>query len=577
MATQTANGNGTTESVRERVTEVLGDMAPTPRAPWFPGLAGAKLAAKLAARPGVVAKRGASFGAELAKVVAGRSEVAPQKGDRRFKDEGWQQNPFLRRLLQAHLATEQTVSGLVEDAGLDWRSRERASLAAENLLGALSPSNLPWVNPTVLKAVVDTGGLNFVQGARNLAGDLRNRPLLPASVDDTKFEVGKDLAATPGQVVLRTDVFELIQYAPTTDTVRATPLLLCPQMINKYYVTDLAPGKSMMEHAVAQGLMTFAMSWRNPGSEQADWDWDTYAQAVLEALDAIEEITGSGQAHVMGLCAGGTILASVVGHLAATDRQDRIATLTLGVNAIDMAGAGAGAAFLDDISGTTAMAESRRRGYLRGESLAEVFAWMRPNDMIWGYWVNNYLLGQKPPPFDILFWNGDQTNMPAALHRDFVEQGLENSLVKPEGMTVLGTPVDLGKITVPVYLVAGIADHLVPWQSAYKTTQLMASKDVRFVLSTSGHIAAMVNPPGNPKANFRANAEHPKRPKAWLEQSETVEGSWWPDWTAWLTERSGEERDAPAAFGSERHAPLEDAPGSSVRVGTGADVTSTVP
>src|SRR3954453_3145812 len=281
MATQTANGSGTTESVRERVTGTLREAAPTPRAPWFPGLAGAKLAAKLAVKPGVVARHGARFGAELAKVAAGRSEVAPKKGARRFKDDGWQHNPFLRRLVQSHLSAEQTASALVKDADLDWRSRERTSLALENLLGALAPSNVPFLNPTVLKAIVDSGGLNFVQGAKNLVGDLGSRPFLPRSVDDTKFEVGKDLAATPGQVVLRTDVFELIQYAPTTETVRATPLLLCPQMINKYYVADLAPGKSMLEWAVGQGLQTFAMSWRNPGAEQADWGRDTYCKSVL--------------------------------------------------------------------------------------------------------------------------------------------------------------------------------------------------------------------------------------------------------------------------------------------------------
>jgi poly(3-hydroxyalkanoate) synthetase len=253
-----------------------------------------------------------------------------------------------------------------------------------------------------------------------------------------------------------------------------------------------------------------------------------------------------------------------VAHLAAKDEQHRVASLTLAVNALDMGQAGAGAAFLDDLSGNSAMADSKRRGYLPGASLAETFAWMRPNDMVWGYWVNNYLLGQKPPPFDILFWNGDQTNMPAALHRDFVEQGLENSLIDPGALEVLGTPLDLGKITVDTYVIAGIGDHLIPWQSAYRTTQLLGSEHARFVLSTSGHIAAMVNPPGNEKANFKAAEENPKRPKQWLEASETVEGSWWPDWTDWLGERSGDERPAPDALGSKRHPAQEDAPGTYV-------------
>jgi polyhydroxyalkanoate synthase len=539
-------------------------VLPGPGSRLVPGLASAKLGAKLALRPRALARRGGALAGELGRVAAGRSEIAPDKGDRRFKDTGWKGNPGFRRLLQAYLAAGQTVDGLISDADLDWRSEERVRLAAENLLDAISPSNFPLTNPTVLKAVIDSGGLNFVQGARNLVGDLRSRPLLPSSVDKSKFEVGEDLAVTPGAVVLRTEAFELIQYDPQTARVRETPLLVVPQMINKYYIADLAPGKSIFEWAVGQGQQVFAISWRNPDERHADWSFDTYCQGVLEALDAVERVSGADQSHVMALCAGGTIAAMVLGHLAATGEQDRVASLTLGVNVLDQTQAGTGGALLDDISGAAAMAESARKGYLSGESLAEMFAWMRPNDMVWGYWVNNYLLGQPPPPWDVLYWNSDQTNMPAALHRDFVQMGLDNSLAEPGGVEVLGTPIDLLAVTVDSYLVAGIADHISPWQNAYRSTHLLGSEP-RFVLSTSGHIVAMVNPPGNEKAGFKTNDDYPEDPEAWLKGASTREGSWWPDWTDWLGERSGGERDAAREAGGEGLPVLGEAPGTYVR------------
>ena len=529
-----------------------------------PGLATAKFAAKLALKPQAVARRGLGFATELSKVAVGRSELQPEKGDRRFKDKGWKLNPALRRVLQAYLATGQTVDGLIADAGLDNRSEQRVRFIASNLLDAFAPSNSPLLNPTVLKAVIDSGGLNFAQGARQLANDMRGRPFLPSSVDESKFEVGKDLAVTPGAVVHRNEVFELIQYDPQTQKVREKPLLLVPQMINKYYIADLAPGQSLMEWAVKQGQQVFVVSWRNPDPSHAAWNYDTYCQAVLAALDVVEGITGTKGTHLMGLCAGGTISAMVAGHLAAKGDQKRLAGLILTVNVLDTSGAGQGDALLDDMSGALAMVESARKGYLSGKSLAELFAWMRPNDMIWGYWVNNYLLGQPPPAWDILYWNNDTTNMPAAVHRDFVQLGLENKLAEPGGVEVLGTPIDLSKITVDAYLVAGIADHISPWDSAYKTTQLLGS-DPRFVLSTSGHIVAMVNPPGNDKANFKTSEENPPDPEQWLKKATTHEGTWWPHWTDWLGERSGEEREAPREPGNDGHPVLGEAPGTYVR------------
>jgi polyhydroxyalkanoate synthase len=530
---------------------------------WLPGRAAAKAAAKLVVRPDKVARQALGLGAELAKIAVGRSEVAPPKGDRRFKDPAWQTNPAYRRLGQAYLAAGQTADAIVRDADLDWQSERRMRFAVENVVDMLAPTNLPGTNPTVIKAAIDTGGGNFVKGATNFARDMSRPPFIPAMVDMSAFEVGEDLAVSPGAVVLRTPVFEVIQYQPSTPAVREIPVLFTPPMINKYYVTDLAPGRSMVEHLVKSGQQVFTISWRNPNEEHADWSLDTYAQAVVEAIDAVQAISGADSTHLMGLCAGGIVLSSVAAHLSQTGQGDRIAGLSLGVCVLDNERAGTAGALVDRATAAIAVAESARRGYLSGRALAGVFAWLRPNDLIWNYWVNNYLLGKDPPAFDILYWNGDTTNMPAALHRDFMELSLENSLVTPGELEVLGTPIDVGSIEADSYVVAGIADHITPWQNAYRTTQMLGSEP-RFVLSTSGHIAAMVNPPGNEKASFRTRDGNPPDAEEWLKTATQQPGTWWDDWVAWLSERSGDEHEAPAELGGAGYEPIDPAPGTYV-------------
>jgi polyhydroxyalkanoate synthase len=542
---------------------MLTDATRGPLRRLLPGRAAVKLAAKLTTRPDTVVTRGAQFAAELAKVGIGRSELAPPKGDRRFKDEAWHSNPAFKRLLQSYLAAGQSLDGLIDDAGLDWRSERQIRFAVENVLDALAPTNAPLTNPAVLKVALDTGGRNFTRGAANFVRDMSKPPRIPSMVDTSAFTVGEDIAVTPGAVVLRSPVFELLQYAPQTSKVREYPLLLTPPMINKYYIADLAPDRSMMEYAVKSGQQVFAISWRNPTEQHADWDLDTYAGAVLEALEAVEEITGADKTHVMGLCAGGMVLSTVVAHLAAQGEQNRIAGLTLGVTVLDQHNAGTTGAFMGENTAMAATAESARKGYLSGRSLAGVFAWLRPNDLIWNYWVSNYLMGKTPPAFDILYWNSDATNLPAGLHRDFMEMALDNALTKPGAATVLGTPVDLSKITVPSYVVAGIADHITPWQNAYRTVNLLGS-DPRFVLSTSGHIASLVNPPGNEKASYRIGERLPEEPEEWLGIANTTPGSWWDDWVAWLGERSGERKTARKTLGGRGHKPLGEAPGSYV-------------
>jgi polyhydroxyalkanoate synthase len=522
-----------------------------------------RFALHLARRPTTTGRRLVGLAAELARIGAGTSTAAPSRRDRRFTDPAWTQNPLLRRVVQAYQAAGRTAEQLVSDAALGWRDERRMRFLVENLVAALSPSNLPLVNPASAKAAIDTAGLNFVRGGRNLLGDLATAPRVPEMVDKSAFEVGRTIAATPGAVVLRTEVLELLQYRPRTEQVREVPLLIVPPTINKYYALDLAPGRSLVEYLVQHGQQVLLISWRNPDARHADWDLGSYVQAVLDALDAVQRISGADRTALMGICSGGIIASIAAAHLAGTGQPGRLAALGLAVTVLDNARAGTPAALADRRLATAATALSRRRGYLDGRALAEVFAWLRPDDLIWNYCVNNYLLGRKPPAFDILFWNSDTTRMSAKLHADFVDLAIGNHLVTPGALTVLGQPVDLSRIEVDSYVVAGIADHLTPWQNCYRSTQLLGG-DSRFILSTSGHIAALVNPPGNPKASYQINKDNPADPQQWLKTAETQQGSWWPDLVAWFGERCGAEKPAPTRLGGGGLRPLVEAPGTYV-------------
>jgi polyhydroxyalkanoate synthase len=561
--TSRRSDDGGAAAVGSGLDVMLTEAGGAPLRRWLPSVSTVKLVGKVATQPRPFVRHGVELVGELGRVVAGRSDVTPAKGDRRFTDPAWNGNPLLRRLCQAYLAASDTTDAVLDDLALDWREAARLRFVAENVVDALAPSNSPVLNPAALKAVIDTGGKNLVDGGVQLAKDVARRRT-PAMVDESAFEVGKNVAITPGAVVHRLPVAELIQYRPQTDTVHQVPLLIVPPMINKFYVADLAPGRSMIEHYVKNGQQVFTMSWRNPGPEHADFSLDTYAGAVLECLEAVEKITGTTQTHVLGICAGGITSSVALAHLAATEGLGRIAGLTLGVTVLDQQRAGTLGSFIDREVAAQAIAESSRKGYLDGQALAGVFAWLRPNDLIWNYWVNNYLLGKKPPAFDVLFWNADTTRMPAGLHRDFLNLSLDNALVTPGKARVLGTPVDLSKVDVDSYIVAGVADHICPWQNCYRSTDLLGGSS-RFVLSTSGHIAALVNPPGNPKATFTVNDSCPEDPEVWKNGAHTVPGTWWTDHVAWLAERSGEDVPAPTELGGNGYRPLAAAPGEYVK------------
>jgi poly[(R)-3-hydroxyalkanoate] polymerase subunit PhaC len=553
------------EAVRqaEPLDELLADAALGTWRRFAIGSSVARLTFNLARHPGAVVRRSSDYLGELGRIAAGVSDVAPSPRDRRFSDTGWQHNPFLRRLLQTYLTTANSAEAIVGDAELDWESHEKIEFALDNLIEALAPSNSPLTNPAAIKTAVDSGGASLVTGARRFLRDVSSPPRIPSMVDRSQFTVGGNLAITPGKVVHRTEMFELIQYAPTTPEVLSVPLLMVPPMINKYYVMDLAPGRSLVEFLVGQGVQVFMVSWRNPQSRHRDWGFDSYGSGILEALGAVEQITGSQNTQLFGACSGGVVSAMTAAHLAQAGILDRLAGLTLVVTVLDQSRAGFAGAAVDRRTINLAKAASARKGYLDGRTLAEVFAWLRPSDLIWNYWVSSYLLGKEPPAFDILAWNADVTRMPAKLHHDFLDQGVGNTLVTPGDQMFLDSPVDLGAVDVDAYVVAGVADHLCDWKSCYGTPNLLGGK-TRFVLSTSGHIAAIVNPPGNPKARFQVSDDNQATPEDYLSGAAPEQGTWWTDYVAWLHDRCGPMKPAPRELGGGRFEPLVDAPGTYV-------------
>ncbi len=569
-----ADGAEAAPDVAGALDMILTQAALGPVRRFLPGRSALKFAWALAGQPGLGAARAGGLAAELVRVAGGGSALAPGAKDRRFADPAWSGNPLLRRVMQAYLATGSTALGLVDDVPLDWRDAERMRFAVSNLIDALAPSNSPLLSPQAWKAAIDSGGASLVAGTRNLVSDLSSAPRIPSMVPPDAFTVGTDLAVSPGAVVLRTPVYELIQYQPSTETVREIPLLIVPPTINKFYILDLAPGRSLVEYLTGQGFQVFVMSWRNPDARHAAWGMDEYVQAIIDAAGVAAGIRGTDAVHLLAACSGG-ILAGAAAALQPAAAGDgggadestawpRLASLGLLVTMLDQSRTDSVGALVDESMADAAIAASARQGYLDGRRLAEVFAWLRPGDLIWNYWVNNYLLGREPAKFDILFWNADTTRMTAGLHRDFVRAAVANSLAQPSGLTVLGTEVDLARVTVDSYVVAGVADHICPWQSCYRSAQLLGGQ-TRFVLSTSGHIAALVNPAGNKKSSYQVGDDVTADAGDWQRSAPSVRGSWWPDYAAWLAGRSGAQVPAPATLGREQFAVIEAAPGSYVR------------
>jgi polyhydroxyalkanoate synthase len=522
------------------------------------------LASRLARDPRRAARPVADLLAEAGRIVAGRSELQPWISDRRYDDVAWRGNPLFRALAQAHAAAADAVGELLGEAQLDPPDDYRLRIAATNLVAALAPANFPLLNPAALKAMIDTGGRNLLVGTARFWKDIRTPPRLPARSFPGDFELGRDVAATPGAVVHRTNVMELIQYEPATPEVQAEPLLIVPQVVNKFYLTDLSPGRSLVEFLVNGGFQTFSMSWINPDKRHREFGLDTYISAILEALDAVLSITGATRAHTFGVCGGGEMLAIAAGHLAATSGQQRIASMTLAVCVMHHADRASPDGLLTRETVELVTAEAERKSVIKGAAVQGALAWLRPIDSIWWAWVQRYLLAAEIPKLDLFYWSEDITDLPAALVRDLLELALENALAHPGKLTVLGKPVDMRKVEVDAYLIAGLTDHLTHWQSCYRTVTILGSR-CEFVLVTGGHLQVVVRPPAGRAAVFRAAPSVPPHPDAWLRQATEQEGSWWVHWLDWLKRRSSGPTAAPTALGNDNHSVLEPSPGTYVR------------
>jgi polyhydroxyalkanoate synthase len=509
--------------------------------------------------PSAIAKETVILGTELFKVAIGTSEITPDKRDWRFKDEAWQSNPVYKRLGQSYLAFCKGANGIL-GTGADWRTQQRAKFALDVATSALAPTNTLLGNPAAIKKAVETKGMSLVRGVGNFVSDVRHNGGMPKMVDDSPFIKGENIAATPGAIVFRNDLLELIQYRPSTDAVRSIPVLLIPPQINKYYFLDMAPGRSMVEYAVGQGIQTFIVSWRNPSENDCDWNLDSYVSALLEAIDAINSITRTKKINTMGFCAGGITMSAMLSYMAAND-DNRVNSIAYAVTLLDWnTPSQVGALQSEELIRVTKN-RSRQKGVTSGRDLGMVFAWFRPNELVWNYWVNNYLMGENPPSFDILAWNADAANLPSGLHSEFLDIFLHNQLTRPGAVEILGTPLDLSKITADAYVTGATNDHLTPWKGCYQTTQLLGG-DCTFVLSHAGHIASLVNPPGNPKASYYVGSRPGNDPDAWQGQAEKTQGSWWEHWGKWVSDRAGNEKAAAKTLGNKKYPELEAAPGS---------------
>lgn len=492
----------------------------------------------------------------------------PEKNDRRFRHEDWQQNFLFDYFKQSYLIAarhlHQTLAGV---EGLDKKTSQKVDFYTRQYVDALAPSNFPMTNPEVVRETMRTGGQNLLKGFDHLLEDLQRgggEQLRIRMTDRSAFRLGGNLATTPGKVVFQNEIMQLIQYAPLTDKVHATPLIIIPPWINKYYILDLRENNSFVRWAVEQGHTVFMISWVNPDEKLAHKRFDDYlTEGALAALDVVREITGAPQANVIGYCLGGTLLACTLAWLAARG-ENRIRSATFFVSMIDFERAGELDVFIDEKQLEALEKRMEKRGYLEGSEMATTFNMLRANDLIWSFVINNYLLGRDPLPFDLLFWNGDSTRMPAAMHSFYLRNMyLKNLLRKPGGITLAGVPIDVSRVDTPAYFISTAEDHIAPWQSTYAGARLFKGP-VRFVLGGSGHIAGIINPPAANKYGYRLNEKPAKDAATWLAGATEHPGSWWTDWGQWAAGH-GAKRIAARAPGSARFKPIEDAPGSYVQ------------
>jgi polyhydroxyalkanoate synthase len=487
--------------------------------------------------------------------------------DRRFKDGAWQDNEIFDFIKQSYLLSARFVQEVVKDVdGMDPKVAQKVDFYSRQFVDALSPSNFLLTNPEVLRKTVETGGENLLKGLTNLLTDLElGRGRLRIRMTDTEaFRLGENIATTPGKVVWQTPLMQLIQYAPATETVLKRPLLIMPPWINKFYILDLRAKNSFVRWAVSQGHTVFMVSWVNPDEDLSAKDFENYmTEGVLAALDAIEKITGESEINAIGYCLGGTLLACTLAWMA-VKRDRRIRSATFLVTLLDFSEAGELGVFIDEQQIQALEERMSKRGYLEGSEMSQTFNMLRANDLIWSFVVNNYLLGNEPFPFDLLYWNSDSTRMPAAMHSFYLRRMYqENRLREPGGISLCGVPIDLGRVNLPIYMLAAREDHITPWKSTYQGLKYMKGPK-RFVLAASGHIAGVVNHPDSGKYSHWVAPSTPESPDEWEAMATEIAGSWWPDWQRWVSRLAPE--TVPAREPGATVPAIEDAPGSYVKV-----------
>ncbi|HWI82071.1 class I poly(R)-hydroxyalkanoic acid synthase [Ramlibacter sp.] len=489
--------------------------------------------------------------------------AAPAARDKRFAADAWRANPVAAYCAAVYLLNARALLGLAEAAETDEKTRARLRFAVEQWMAASAPSNFMALNAEAQRKAIETRGESIARGVQNLLKDIQQGHV--SMTDESVFEVGRNVATTEGAVVFENELFQLIEYKPLTAKVHERPFLFVPPCINKFYILDLQPENSLVRYLVEQGHRTFLVSWRNADQSLAAKTWDDYVgDGAIKAIEVVREITGAPQINALGFCVGGTILGTALAVLGAR-REQPVASATLLTAFLDFSDTGVLDVFIDDAFVKFREAQLGRGGLLRGQELASTFSFLRPNDLVWNYVVGNYLKGETPPPFDLLYWNSDSTNLPGPMYAWYLRNTyFENNLVKPGKCVVCGEPVDLARIGIPVYIYGSREDHIVPIAGAYASTRHLPGKK-RFVMGASGHIAGVINPPAKNKRSYWTNERLPETHAQWLAGAQEHPGSWWPDWAAWLKPHAGRQIAAPKRLGGAKYRPVEPAPGRYVR------------
>jgi polyhydroxyalkanoate synthase len=515
-------------------------------------------------QPAIFAEQTAKLWKDWASIGLNQSDLAPEPKDRRFSDTAFKENKSYNKLVQGWLAWQNRMLEWVEMLDLDEVDREKARFLIQLYVDAMAPTNFLLGNPSALRSAYESRGQSLLAGLKNFIGDIRENGGMPSQVDKTAFTVGENLGVSKGAVVHKSPILELIQYEPVTEKVKARPIFIVPPQINKFYLYDLSESNSFVKYLLKEGFQVFIVSWRNPSKEHSEWGLENYIDALDHAIDACLEVTGQDAINGVGACAGGITFATALAYFAGKGTLSRVNSLTLMVNVLESHNDDSVIGlFANDKTVELAREKSAKAGILDGSETARVFNWMRPNDLIWNYHVSNYLHGEKPPIFDILYWNNDTTSLPAKLHSDFLDVFSTNPLSNPGTLTINGIDIDLKAVDCDVLITGGTTDHITPWQACYRSTKLFGG-ETSFVLSTAGHIQSLLNPPTSSKRAYFLNSEIKETPKEWWETASEHSGSWWPHWSTWLSEHANGEVEAPSALGSKMNAPGVPAPGTYV-------------